>query len=165
MNFEWKPIIGYENIYKINDKGSIINCKTKQILSPIYQKRSGYYHITLCKDGIPKIFRLHRLVALHFLEKPKKKRKYINHKNGNKLDNSIENLEWCTAGENLKHAYSSGIMKKRTGEDSPVSKLKWEDVNNIRKELENNIQKNIAKKYNVHQSLISNIKNNKIWAI
>lgn len=96
---EWRDIKGYEGIYQISNKGrvkSLGNNKTRKekILRP--GKRKGYFYISLCKKGEkPKYFDIHRLVAQAFLPNPDNL-PVVNHKDENKLNNNVENLEWCT---------------------------------------------------------------------
>jgi hypothetical protein len=67
--------------------------------------------VDLCKNGKKKTFLVHRLVATAFIPNPDNK-PYINHINGNKTDNRLENLEWCTQSENMKHSYRTGLQTK-----------------------------------------------------
>jgi len=80
--------------------------------------RTGYLRFNLCKEGATKSVAAHRLVALAFIPNPENKRT-VNHKNGNKTDNNVENLEWMTHSENHKHAYDElgreCYMKGRNG--------------------------------------------------
>jgi len=69
---------------------------------------SGYYYITLCKDGRHCCLKVHRLVAMTFIDNPNNLLE-VNHKDGNKLNNCVDNLEWCTHSENHKHSYSMGL--------------------------------------------------------
>lgn len=87
--------------------------KEGQLLSP-YLGKDNYYKVTLSKNGISKKERLHRLIAMAFLPNPLNK-PFINHINGNKQDNNFENLEWCTAQENIIHAYAIGTRKASIG--------------------------------------------------
>lgn len=76
-------------------------------------QKSGYLHFTLYNEmGITKQVRVHRLIAQHFIPNPKNK-PFINHKNGKRNDNSVLNLEWCTARENTFHAFVSGLIKRK----------------------------------------------------
>lgn len=70
--------------------------------------RLGYKEVALSKNGKTKTFLLHRLIALHFVENPNNY-PCVNHKNGIKCDNRIENLEWCTRSYNTKHAYENNV--------------------------------------------------------
>jgi len=108
----YKQITGYEGIYWINKNGMIINKHYKLI--KLHQNNMGYLMINLHKDGLVKGFLIHRLIALHFLECPDKSLKYIDHINGNILDNRLENLRYIDASGNsrnkrLKNPTKSGI--------------------------------------------------------
>ena len=116
----WKDIPGYESLYKINTEG-VVKSKPKwykgrffdeRIISTTTHKRSGYVRLQLNKPGFPhKSFGIHKLVALTFLIKLDVK-SVVNHKNGIKSDNRLENLEWCTSSYNTQHAYDNGLKKK-----------------------------------------------------
>ena len=69
---------------------------------------NGYPCVRLCKNGKSIIRKIHRLVALHYLPNPNNY-KCVNHKDGNKQNNSINNLEWCTYSQNMKHAYDNKL--------------------------------------------------------
>ncbi len=101
----WKEINGYEGKYAISNKGNVLSHKHNKILRPQIMN-IGYYNV---KFG-NKTFYIHRLVAEHFIENPLKY-PCINHISGNKLDNCVENLEWCSFSHNSKHAYLCGLRK------------------------------------------------------
>ena len=82
--------------------------KPYKILKPIIS--NNYYRITLSKNGITKMYTLHRIIAITFIPNPEHKTQ-INHKDGNKLNNNVNNLEWCTISENMIHAYKHNLMK------------------------------------------------------
>lgn len=100
----WKDIKDYEGIYQISDDGRvrrIYDTKPPRIL----KGRPGLYPtVSLCKNGIAKSFSVHRLVAEHYLDKPVGTTE-VNHKDGNKWNNDISNLEWVTQRENAIHAH------------------------------------------------------------
>jgi len=116
----WKDIKGYEGLYQISNLGnvkSLNNYKRKEnkILSNRpSSKKIWYLSVTLHNRGNNKGYLIHRLIALHFIPNPENK-KMINHKNGIKNDNRIENLEWVTCKENIQHAYDTGL--KTIGEN------------------------------------------------
>lgn len=91
--------------YYISDKGEVFNSETGLKLKNKAMK-SGYEEIMLHNSGESKSFLIHRLVANAFLSGNGEE---VNHKNGIKNDNRVENLEWCTHGENLKHAFENGL--------------------------------------------------------
>src|SRR5205809_3597399 len=111
-----KFIKNYENIYSITDSGNIFAHPKKgsgghngKWLIP-YKNKKGYYCIKLCKNNTKKSFLINVLVITHFSIKPSENL-ICNHKDGNKLNNHISNLEWATYSENIKHAYDNNLRK------------------------------------------------------
>lgn len=112
----WKDIKGYENIYQISSLGNVKSCNYNRtgiarILKPIITK--GYLCVGLNIKGQQKKYKIHKLVAEAFIPNPDNKLQ-INHKNGLKTDNRVENLEWSTAKENLRHALDTGLRTNST---------------------------------------------------
>lgn len=103
-----KRIKGYPK-YTIYSNGTIFSDYTGKFLCTTNRSR-GYNLATLTNQGEKKSFTVHRLVAKHFIPNPENK-KEVNHINGIKTDNRVDNLEWVTSSENKKHAYKSGIVK------------------------------------------------------
>lgn len=111
----WKDIPNYENLYQANLNGKIRSLPhiRKNGTNEYLQKgkilkytknKSGYYMVRLSKDGIAKTYRVNRLIALTFIDNPVNK-ETVNHINGNKLDNRVENLEWATHKEQAIHRH------------------------------------------------------------
>lgn len=96
----WKPVVGYENKYTVSDDGIVINRWGKELKGSI--AHNGYRYVTLSNGGI-KNHKIHRLVANAFLPNHGNKPE-VNHKDGNKLNNNVTNLEWSTRLENAHHA-------------------------------------------------------------
>lgn len=110
----WKPVLGYENYYEVSNLGRIRRSaynnphhNSNGLLKPSI--RRGYYHVVLCVNGVHKSFNIHRLVASSFIPNPSSL-PYVNHKDENKLNNSIENLEWCSARYNTN--YGSNLERR-----------------------------------------------------
>ena len=108
----WKAVNGYEGLYEVSDKGRVKGLKRNRILKNIVDSL-GYVRVSLCKENKIKAHKIHRLVAEHFL-KPSEY-KVVNHIDGNKKNNSVENLEWCNASQNRKHACDTGLAAKEEG--------------------------------------------------
>lgn len=110
MKEEWKIIEGYCGLYKISNLGRVKNSKGR--IRKLCLERDGYYNICLSRLGKIKTFTIARLVALHFIPNPDKKPQ-VNHINGIKTDNRVENLEWCNASENAIHAFKLGLRNNK----------------------------------------------------
>lgn len=108
---KWKIINNFSN-YEISTEGRVRNLKTQYILKG-RESKSGYLQVFIKNDidGDFKNQYIHRLVAIHFIENPNNK-KEVNHIDGNKLNNTLENLEWCTSSENQKTS-TKYIRKKK----------------------------------------------------
>lgn len=106
----WKFVPGYEGLYMVSNKGIVKNCRTGKILKP-HKIKNGYLQVCLCKDWNKKMFLVHRLVALAFIPNPENKRT-VNHKDEDKTNNCVWNLEWMTYKEN--NEYSDVLQTKRT---------------------------------------------------
>jgi len=142
----WKKIENYKGLYEVSDAGKIRSAK--QNLNPVLTT-AGYPKVKLCRDGNVKSMLVHRLVAIAFLDNPENKPQ-VNHKDGDKTNNNVNNLEWCTASENMKHAFATKLNVTLTGENHPSSKLSNSDVVNI-KSLKGKVSYlKISKMYNVN---------------
>lgn len=110
MNNEiWKDIDGYEGYYQVSNKGRVRRANGN-ILNP-WNNQNGYPMVALCKHGKSKCFLVHRLVAFMFIPNPRKVN-VVNHKDGSRNNNCVENLEWCTQKENLNLAITKERMSK-----------------------------------------------------
>lgn len=124
----WKPISNFEN-YLVSNKGRIKNCKSQKILK-LKINKYGYETVCLFKKGFRKYPQVHRLVAIAFLEQKDKTKNQVNHKDGDKLNNNLENLEWVTGSENQKHSYENGLQKKKFRGENQYAKPIYQIDNN-----------------------------------
>lgn len=116
-----RKIKGY-NHYFVDKKGRIFSSKSGTLIErKTTINTSGYPQLTLWKGGKARTHSVHRLVAETYIRNTKNKAQ-VNHKNGIKTDNRVENLEWVTHSENTTHAYGTGLMKKRFGSANGKSK-------------------------------------------
>ena len=158
----WADIKGYEELYKISDSGEIWS-KDRLCVDSKGRKRfregqklnpdiapNGYYRVTLAKDGKKKQFYLHRLLALHFIPNPCGKPQ-VNHKDGNKLNCSIDNLEWVSVKDNVIHAYRHGLINHVRGKEHPNYGKFGRDSKNAKKVKATNI---ITGESKIYEALI-----------
>lgn len=158
-----KYIEGYEGFYSVDSLGRVYSHRRERFLKGSISHCSRYKTVTLCRDGIPRPFMIHRLVAKAFIDNPMEKAE-VNHKDGDRINNGVENLEWCTRSENMKHAYAIGLHKVpsnsfgvgRTGtKRNDKSKLLKNDVIDIRRRYENGETfRNISFDYPLNESSI-----------
>lgn len=108
---EWRNIRGTKEKYSVSNKGRIRNNETGITLKPI-DAQKGYVKVNLHYDGQRHSCLIHRLVATEFIDNPENKPE-VNHKNGIKDDNRVDNLEWVTGEENRHHAYETGLQRHK----------------------------------------------------
>lgn len=145
LNEKWQAIPNFCNIYYISNYGRILRmshtriskryCKEGKLyptkILRVSKNKQGYVNTQIRHlDGSFETFKVHRLVAEIFISNPEHKPQ-VNHIDGNKLNNRVDNLEWCTNGENSKHAWNNGLRTKRIGKDNKFSiKVNQYDLNN-----------------------------------
>lgn len=161
----WKDIKNFEKLYQVSNYGNVrsldttINCKGAKGIDTHLRKgrilkqtkgSTKYYNVNLSKNGKIKLKRVHRLVAEAFISNPNNY-PCINHKDGNKLNNNVENLEWCSYSYNNKEAYRIGLKqnkyKGKFGKNAQFSKpllqysvdgvfiKEWENAEQVKREL------------------------------
>lgn len=150
----------------VSNLGDVWSKRTNIILVPTVTK-NGYNTIStrlFGRFGGAKVIRIHRMVAEAFIKNPENK-PYVNHLDGNKRNNKVSNLEWCTAKENSVHAYKTGLSKIGLGADNPGAKLTWEQVREIRENYKKNKEthKTISERWGLNRSCITDILNNKTY--
>ncbi|AUR86373.1 HNH nuclease [Vibrio phage 1.084.O._10N.261.49.F5] len=156
--------ISFNNKYLITEDGEIYSKYKNKFLS-VSADNSGYKRVNLwCPvEGKTKKFLVHRLIALTYLPRIDGL-DYVNHKNGNKLDNRLENLEWCTSSYNQKHAISLGLKGSSKGEENGRAILKDFQVLEIYAYLlEGKPFSYLCKEYKVSRTVVSEIKRKVRW--
>jgi predicted XRE-type DNA-binding protein len=170
MNTEWRNLNYYGKTFdnfSISSNGDLRNNKTGRVLKPSTNK-SGYYVfvVRLYQKGKMQGIVAHKAVANAFLDNPHCFSQ-INHKDGNKKNNSVENLEWCTPKQNNKHAIENRLhtFEYCEGELCNLSKLKEKDVLEIRGlyETKKYSQRQLAKIFNCSRENISKIVRKNSW--
>ena len=112
---EWRDIKGYESLYQVSDFGRVKSLKGYHRKEHILKARNnlyGYLTVGLSKKNKSKRYKIHRLVAETFIPNLDNLPQ-VNHKDGNKLNNNVDNLEWCNRSYNMKHAYNNNLLKCR----------------------------------------------------
>lgn len=168
----YKDIVDYEGLYQISNLGNVRSLD-KEINLPkgkyikkgrrISTTRIGNY-ITFCgyKNGGQKNLYVHREIARAFINNPDNL-PAVNHLDGNKKNNSISNLEWCSYMRNIRHAYETGLMNKSKGENHCHAKLKAEDISKIKELVMDNTFQKVADMYGVTRQAIWLIYKGKNW--
>jgi len=164
----WKTIPGFSR-YKASSNGEIYTPnwkggKTGKIMKPAPDP-FGYLRTVLVDDnGKNTTVKVHRIIAQTFIPN-ENDLKEVNHLNGNKSDNRVENLEWVSRKQNMIHAFQNGLQNNR-GINNPISKLTEQDVIEIRAKFMPRIygRKELAMEYNVKESTIKDVILRKSWS-
>lgn len=151
---QWKEI--YPD-YLVSTLGNVDSLKRgKRHRLSLHVQNNGYLKVGLSINNQQKFFGVHRLVAMAFIPNPEGKPE-VNHINGIKTDNRVENLEWATRLENQIHAYTTGLHVAGQNEDAPRAKLTNEQVRYIRDNPDGLTIQQMAKKFGVVHTTISEI--------
>ena len=172
----WKDIKGYEGYYQVSNLGRVksldrvatysdkkVHHLKGRVLKPMVTKH-GYEIVDLRKDRKRKTSKVHRLVAIAFLDNPKNKPQ-VNHIDGVKLNNNLNNLEWVTNAENIRHAYKKGLINTAKGERHAQSKITKEQVLEIRDIYSKGglTQEQVGQLFGIDQTHVSDIVNKRSW--
>lgn len=160
-----KTVPNYPN-YKVSVDGTIIGKRGKPMKGCI--DHCGYLEVTIsCYPQKSKRVLVHRLILSTFKPVENMENLQVNHINGIKTDNRLDNLEWCTRSENLKHAYKMGLEKRMLGEKHHSHKLTVENVKYIKKHYVKYHKQYgataLARKFNVDRTTVSDVVNGKTW--
>lgn len=153
-----KKIPNYDPIYTASSLGFVYKNGVK--FDGGY--RLGYLRVPIIFGNKRKYVSVHRIIAITFLENPSEY-KEVNHKNGIKDDNRVENLEWCNRSMNCQHAYDNNLHTREFGEDNPNNKLTEKDVLEIYSTYETTKTIDVAKKFDINPSTVHSICHGKIW--
>lgn len=153
-----------KDLYTINDNGEIFSDISGKMKTR--NKGNTEYQIInfMTQEGKKKTYRVHRLVMMAFKPVQDMDKLEVNHIDGDKKNNALSNLEWCSSSENQKHAFQTGLQQPRKGEKSNFSKLAQTDINKIFELRKLGwLQKDIANQIGCTRSNISYILNHKTW--
>lgn len=165
---EFKPIKGFEDRYLISNFGRVISLRyrsgpdRKELKK--YMHNRGYWQVDLYKNKKNERHRVHQLVAKYFVPNPKKL-PHINHKDGDKLNNIAENLEWVTNKQNIQHAHKNGLFDytKKQGSNNAMSKLSPSDVAKIYLLGDYFSNQELSRMFNISYQTITRIRSKRGW--
>ena len=155
---EWRDVVSFPTLFEVSNLGNFRR-KGKDINLKQHTTKKGYNSVSTKPSGrnaIAKCFRIHREVALAFIPNIENSPQ-VNHKNGIKTDNKADNLEWCTAKENMIHARDTNLLNIISGPAHSRYRLTPEFIQNIYDEVAHTKQslRSVCRKYNVtHTSVL-----------
>lgn len=159
-----KDVVGFEGRYTVDEDGNVYSLKRNKTITPVVMQ-NGYWYVHLFCKGKARCIRLHRLVAEAFLDNPNGYSQ-VNHINGDKSDNRVVNLEWCSQSQNMRHAMRTGLWNP-IGENNASAKLKSADITAIRAQYVKGDArfgaKGLAKVYGVTDVMIGKIVRGENW--
>ncbi len=170
MPERWQPIPGYAGLYEISDQGRVRRCGGGRGASRgrvLTSKRAtnGYRHVDLSRGDMKVRFGIHRLVAMAFIGPAPDANAVVNHLDGNKARNVPDNLEWCAAGENNRHAYRTGLRQPPNvrGALNPRARLSASEAAEIRALRGTERQCDTAARFGVARSTVQAIQSGRNW--
>lgn len=170
MSVIWKDVIGFEGFYQVSNTGCVrsvertvlcsksrkgFRCLRGKLLKTTIDSL-GYCKVTLVDQDRKVVWKVHRLVAGHFLVKPEGK-DVINHIDNDRSNNCVTNLEWCTPKENTNHMHVQGRNYAAYGYSNPAAKLTNVDIENIRSLRDVLPRKLIATQFGISPSYVGRI--------
>lgn len=179
MQEAWKPVVGFEGIYEVSNFGKVQSLdrmvrhvsKSGRVGERLFPGRvlklvdhtHGYKSAVLCDSPKRSALLIHRVVAEAFIPNPDNL-PWINHKDANKSNNRVDNLEWCTPSDNMQHAMKLGLHPVLRGSQRGTAKLNEESVAAIKKLLTLGFSnEEIANLFKVSTAPISYIRTGKAW--
>lgn len=168
---EWRQVVGFEGYYEVSSLGRIrrvvdsCGYKAGRMLKTDGALWEGYHSVNLRRDGKGGRIHVHIVVATAFHGPRPSGEHEVNHKDGNKLNNRADNLEWLTKAKNAEHAYALGLKKpvRLAGELNGRAKLTREDAERIRADGKSVSLTEQAKRYKVSRSTILMARQGKTW--
>lgn len=168
----WKEVRRSKGRYRVSNKGRIVSMNYRsrpgtrgrvKIMQPA-EDANGYLRTMIKRDGRYDTIKVHRLVAKHWVPNPGEKPQ-VNHLDGNKLNNRVENLQWVTHRENIDHAVANGFTAKTHGSRNGMAKLTEEDVRQMKRDYvpRKVTQRMLAERYGVSLACIKDIFQGNTW--
>ncbi len=157
----WKDIKDFEGLYQISNFGRVKSLKTGKILKQTI-KENGYLQIGLYKNNKKYYFLVHRLVTEAFIDNPNNYPQ-VNHISGIKSENNVDNLEWCNASQNGKHAYDNNLSKPQSGINHGNNRLTEKQVLEIRALEGIKSYPEISTEFGICKQHVCDIINRKKW--
>jgi hypothetical protein len=171
----WRPVADYAGAYEVSDLGRVrsvarafVDARGRTHRRPgrvlrLGRHKDGYAMVDLSRGGAKRCLLVHRLVAGAFLPNPEQKAE-VNHRDGNKTNNRLGNLEWATRPENMRHAFAAGLYSRGKGSDALNAKLTEGDIPTIRARLAaGHSQRSVARDYGVSKHTIYSIQKGLTW--
>ena len=172
MKERWLDVLNFEGLYQVSNLGNVRSLqkskkhsKKDSILLRPNKTRYGYNHVVLTKGDKKCDFLVHRLVAAAFIQNPENK-PCVNHKDSDKTNNNVNNLEWCTHKENIRHAIDSNRMdwtKAKRGSEHGMAILNEEKVLAIKRALKFKTIKEVSIIFDISYNLTYMIAKEKNW--
>jgi HNH endonuclease/NUMOD4 motif len=156
---KWKPVCGYERLYRVSNEGVVVSNASGNSLRG-WISTGGYRKVKLCDCGVKRHMLVHRIVASAFLT-PDPSRPFVNHIDGDKLNNALRNLEYVTAQENSAHAVRIGRYH-HTGVQANA-KLTVEEVREIRNLTPYLSSRDTAKLFGISATSVLDIRRGALW--